>query len=233
MQQPTKDTTRTKNWRVWLKRGIEPIVSCPQGRKCPVRNERHKKGYEKNESNRTSESGKEQLSQRAEKAERSFRHLLDYGRVRRTTLTGRARISKRTLISGFAFNLSIFSWHVHGYGTAKQYTAGNRNPEALFWIFGLKKHAGTAMAAFKKLWIAFGLNNRIFEEKIRLIRRWRKTGDSIPIRIGTGVFQQSPRQPVHFAVYASQMLFYSNILPPHMLSGYHWQYVSSRRLSAT
>jgi hypothetical protein len=31
------------------------------------------------------------------------------------------------LIPAFGFNLSIYSWHVHGIGTVKQYAAGNRN----------------------------------------------------------------------------------------------------------
>jgi len=132
--------------------GIEPVVSRPRGRQAPENNAGQREAFERNEANRKTEKGGEQLRRRAEKVERSFRHLLDYGRCRRATLSGQEKISKRTLISAFAFNMSIYSWHVHGFGTAKQFAAGNGNLEALLELFsGLK----TAMGALERLWEAF------------------------------------------------------------------------------
>ncbi|HPR90273.1 MAG TPA: transposase [Synergistaceae bacterium] len=168
--------------------GIEPVVSCPHGRKSPVKNQRHKQAYETNEANRKSETGKEQLGQRAEKVERSFRHLLDYGRVRRATLTGHNRIAKRTLISAFAFNLSIYSWHVNGYGTAKQYAAGNRNLEALLGLFGLKKLLKTGYEAVKKLRIVLWMKNRLSKAKIGLSGKCRRIGNPTQFRLRNRVF---------------------------------------------
>lgn len=114
--------------------GIEPNVSTPKGRKAPVHDSRLRDAFGKNEANRASDSGKEQMGRRSEKVERSFRHLLDHGKVRRTTLSGRERISKRTLMSAFAFNLSIYSWHVHGIGTVKQHAAGNGSAGLFSWL---------------------------------------------------------------------------------------------------
>jgi transposase len=57
-------------------------------------------------SNRQSEHGRELLRRRGEKVERSFRHLLDHGGARRTTLSGHMKIAKRMLVTAFGFNLS-------------------------------------------------------------------------------------------------------------------------------
>ena len=85
-----------------------------------------------------SEEGRELLRRRGEKVERSFRHLLDHGGARRTTLSGHEKIAKRMLISALGFNLSIHSWSVHGIGTVKQCAAGNWNKEFLGRsLFGL------------------------------------------------------------------------------------------------
>ncbi len=118
--------------------GLHPIIAEPKGRQVPKRNKGQAKAFEANRDNRQSEHGRELLRRRGEKVERSFRHLLDHGGARRTTLSGHLKIAKRMLVTAFGFNLSIHSWHVHGVGTAKQCAAGNRNKEALGGLlFGL------------------------------------------------------------------------------------------------
>jgi transposase len=121
-----------------VKAGFDPIIAEPNGRKAPKRNRSQAKAFEANRDNRQSEHGRELLRRRGEKVERSFRHLLDHGGARRTTLSGHMKIAKRMLVTAFGFNLSIHSWHVHGVGTVKQCAAGNRNKEVLGrLLFGL------------------------------------------------------------------------------------------------
>lgn len=105
--------------------GFEPVIAEPAGRKVPE-DEDEAVAFEANRENRRSDAGKELLKKRAEKVERSFRHLLDHGGSRRTTLTGREEISKRMYVGAFSFNLAIYGWNVYGVGTLKQYLAGNR-----------------------------------------------------------------------------------------------------------
>ena len=126
--------------------GFEPLIAEPAGRQVPKRNKGQAEAFEANRDNRHSEEGRELLRKRGEKVERSFRHLLDHGGARRTTLSGHKKIAKRMLISALGFNLSIYSWNVHGVGTVKQCAAGNRNEaflgrlrlglDALDWAVG-------------------------------------------------------------------------------------------------
>jgi transposase len=133
-----------------VKAGFDPLIAEPSGRQVPKYCKSQAEAFEENRDNRKSEEGRELLRRRGEKVERSFRHLLDHGGARRTTLSGHEKIAKRMLITALGFNLSILSWHVHGVGTAKQCAAGNRNQEflgrlffglgALFWrVDGLLK----------------------------------------------------------------------------------------------
>ncbi len=149
--------------------GIEPNISQPKGRKVPENNQRHADAFEKNEANRKTDEGKEQMGKRSEKAERSFRHLLDYGRVRRTTLCGREKIAKRTMISAFAFNLSIYSWHVHGFGTMKQFAAGNGNLALFSWLNrSLKLTMETLQALFGRSIGIFIHRQQNFESELTM-----------------------------------------------------------------
>ena len=118
--------------------GLDPLIAEPNGRQAPKGKKSQAEAFEANRANRQSEEGKELLRRRGEKVERSFRHLLDHGGARRTTLNGHMKIAKRMLATAFGFNLSIHSWHVHGVGTVKQCAAGNRNKEVLGrLLFGL------------------------------------------------------------------------------------------------
>jgi transposase len=107
--------------------GFDPNIAEPAGRQVPKGGKDQAAAFEANRENRQSEEGRELLRRRGEKVERSFRHLLDHGGARRTTLSGHEKIAKRLLITALGFNLSIYSWYVHGVGTVKQSAAGNRN----------------------------------------------------------------------------------------------------------
>lgn len=108
--------------------GLIPCIVEPSGKKASKNHAKQAEAFEINKEFRSSEQGRELLRQRCEKVERSFRHLLDHGDARRTTLCGHEKIAKRMDISGFSLNRSIYAWHTHGYGTVKQTRAGNRNP---------------------------------------------------------------------------------------------------------
>lgn len=116
--------------------GIDPVIAEPAGRQIPTRDKAQAEAFAANRENRQSEEGRDLLRKRAEKVERSFRHLLDHGGARRTTLTGHENILKRILVTAFGFNMSIYSWNVNGVGTAKQCAAGNRNKEVPVDLFG-------------------------------------------------------------------------------------------------
>lgn len=117
-----------------VKAGFDPVIAEPAGRQVPKRNRSQAEAFDANRDNRQSEEGRELLRKRGEKVERSFRHLLDHGGARRTTLSGHLKIAKRMLVTAFGFNLSVHSWHVHGVGTMKQCAAGNRNKEFHRWL---------------------------------------------------------------------------------------------------
>jgi transposase len=79
-----------------------------------------------------SEQGKELLRKRGMYIERSFAHVLDSGGMRRTTLRGQENIQKRYIIAAMGFNMSLAMGVIFGYGTPKQYGAGN---ETLLFLF--------------------------------------------------------------------------------------------------
>ena len=125
--------------------GIEPVVSVPAGRKVPVA-PGAAEVFEANREMVGSAEGKVLLCLRAEKVERSFRHMLDYGGARRTTLNGHLNVAKRMFIAAFAFNMSIYTWNVKGEGTAKQAMAGNRNKAVVSAAPGAAKRASATPA---------------------------------------------------------------------------------------
>lgn len=134
--------------------GLEPNIAEPAGRTVPKRNEMQAAAFEANRKNRRSETGRELMRRRGEKVERSFRHLLDHGGGRRTTLSGHVKIAKRLLVQALAFNLSIHGWHVHGVGTVKQYAAGNLNKEVVSalagGLYGLVTAVGRLTTALRR-----------------------------------------------------------------------------------
>ena len=73
-----------------------------------------------------SASGKALLRKRGEHVERSFCHVLDHGGLRRTTLRGCEKLTKRHLVAAMSYNLSLLLRTLFGTGTPKQALAGVR-----------------------------------------------------------------------------------------------------------
>jgi transposase len=65
------------------------------------------------------ERGKRLLRQRGERVERSFAHMYETGRMRRTHLRRHSNILKRLLIHGSAFNLGLLMRKICGSGTPR------------------------------------------------------------------------------------------------------------------
>jgi transposase len=74
-----------------------------------------------------SQSGKALLRRRGEHLERSFCHVLDHGGLRRTTLRGCEKLTKRHWVAALTHNLSLLMRRLIGYGTPKQALAGAGN----------------------------------------------------------------------------------------------------------
>jgi transposase len=64
--------------------------------------------------------GRDLQRKRGELVERSFRHVLDYGGARRTTLRGEENVRKRYLIQAACANVSLLMRNLYGIGTPKQ-----------------------------------------------------------------------------------------------------------------
>jgi transposase len=63
--------------------------------------------------------GRRLMRQRGERIERSFAHLYDTGRMRRTHLRGHTNILKRLLVHASGFNLGLVMRHLIGIGTPR------------------------------------------------------------------------------------------------------------------
>jgi transposase len=71
-------------------------------------------------------SGKALLRRRGEYIERSFCHVLDHGGLRRATLRGCEKLTKRHYVAAMTYNLSLLLRHLFGIGTPKQWMAAVR-----------------------------------------------------------------------------------------------------------
>jgi hypothetical protein len=67
------------------------------------------------------------LGKRGMHLERSFKHVLDEGRLRRATFQGTENLTKRHKIAAACFNLSLLMRTLLGVGTPKQWMAGPIN----------------------------------------------------------------------------------------------------------
>ena len=82
-----------------------------------------------------SASGKALLRLRGEYVERGFCHVLDHGGLRRATLCGRTKLTKRYYVAAMTFNLSLLLRQVFGIGTPKQWLAAREGaPLALLLV---------------------------------------------------------------------------------------------------
>ena len=84
--------------------------------------------------------GKQLSRLRSERVERSFAHLYETGRMRRTHLRGHENILKRLLIHGGAFNLSLLLRKERGAGSGHAARAG-RSEKGLRFALGGRQAA--------------------------------------------------------------------------------------------
>jgi hypothetical protein len=85
----------------------------------------------------SSASGKALLRKRGEPLERGFCHVLDHGGLRRATLRGTEKLSKRLILAAMTHNLSLLLRQQTGIGTAKQALAAAMTFVLRLWaVFG-------------------------------------------------------------------------------------------------
>jgi hypothetical protein len=72
---------------------------------------------------------------RSEYVERSFAHVLETGKARRTWLRGLLEVSKRYLIQVAAKNLGVMMRKLFGIGTPRSLQGGPGASSALLWSF--------------------------------------------------------------------------------------------------
>ncbi len=97
-----------------------------------------------------SASGKALLRKRGEHLERSFCHMLDQGGLRRATLRGCEKLTKRHMVAAMTYNLSLLMRSLFGLGTPKQAMAASqaRLIKACRWLSFLARHLFSRSAAF-------------------------------------------------------------------------------------
>jgi transposase len=116
---------------------IKTVISDPQEQK-----RRHnrltkedRQALQRAKRTRESKYGKALLRQRGPHLERSFRHLLDEGGLRRASLRGREDLTKRYKLGAAFYNLSQLLRKLYGIGTAKQWVAASSNACATVFAF--------------------------------------------------------------------------------------------------
>lgn len=102
--------------------GVRTIIGDPQQAR---RNKETQSPWQKRALRRarravSSASGKALLRKRGEHLERGFCHVLDHGGLRRATLRGTEKLSKRLILAAMTHNLSLLLRQQTGIGTAKQ-----------------------------------------------------------------------------------------------------------------
>jgi transposase len=119
--------------------GVRTIIGDPQQarRKKENQSRRQKRALRRAKRAVSSASGKALLRKRGEHLERGFCHVLDHGGLRRATLRGTEKLSKRLILAAMTHNLSLLLRQQTGIGTAKQALAA-------------------AMAFVLRLWTVFG-----------------------------------------------------------------------------
>lgn len=119
--------------------GVRTIIGDPQQarRKKENQSRRQKRALRRAKRAVSSASGKALLRKRGEHLERGFCHVLDHGGLRRATLRGTEKLSKRLILAAMTHNLSLLLRQQTGIGTAKQALAA-------------------AMAFVLRLWAVFG-----------------------------------------------------------------------------
>src|SRR5215210_1871242 len=105
--------------------GVRTVIADPQAeRRRPERaSSEHRAALNRASRALRSKSGKALLRRRGEHLERGFCHLRDHGGLRRATLRGCEKLTKRQLVAAAAHNLSLLLRHLFGIGTPKQLLA--------------------------------------------------------------------------------------------------------------
>src|SRR5260370_2488418 len=121
------------------------VISDPHAeRRNPQKvSEEHRAALRRARRATQSASGKALLRKRGEHLERGFCHVLDHGGLRRATLRGCEKLTKRHLVAASAHNLSLLMRHLFGIGTPKQALAGARAGLCLLirWLWrGILRH---------------------------------------------------------------------------------------------
>ena len=142
--------------------GVRTVIADPQaGRRNPQNaSEEHRAALRRARRATQSASGKALLRKRGEHLERGFCHVLDHGGLRRATLRGCEKLTKRHIVAASAHNLSLLLRHLFGIGTPKQALAGARNGlnRLVRWLWHLvSTHLAliTAMDRPRRLCCAF------------------------------------------------------------------------------
>jgi transposase len=113
--------------------GVRTVIADPQAerRKPQKASAEHRAALRYASRSTRSASGKALLRKRGEHVERSFCHVLDHGGMRRATLRGCERLTKRHLVAAMSYNLSLLLRTLFGTGTPKQALAAARRALAM------------------------------------------------------------------------------------------------------
>jgi transposase len=127
---------------------VRTVISDPQARRRRPANasEEHRHALQRASRATRSASGKALLRKRGEHLERGFCHVLDHGGLRRATLRGCEKLTKRQLAGALSHNLSLLLRHLFGIGTPKQALAAARR--ALLGVVTWLWHAISVLAHF-------------------------------------------------------------------------------------
>lgn len=108
---------------------VRTVISDPHAGRRNQHNvrEEHRAALRRAKRATQSASGKALLRKRGEHLERGFCHVLDHGGLRRATLRGCEKLTKRHIVAASTHNLSLLMRHLFGIGTPKQALAGARN----------------------------------------------------------------------------------------------------------
>jgi transposase len=108
---------------------VRTVIADPQARRRkPNRaSAEHRRALRRASRATRSHSGKALLRRRGEYLERGFCHVLDHGGLRRATLRGCEKLTKRAIGGAMSHNLSLLLRHLFGIGTPKQALAAARN----------------------------------------------------------------------------------------------------------
>ena len=132
--------------------GVRTVIGDPQaGRRKPGNAGREQQAaliYAKRSVR--SARGKALLRKRGEHLERSFCHMLDQGGLRRATLRGCEKLTKRHMVAAMTYNLSLLLRSLFGIGTPKQAMAASqaRLLTACCWLSCLARHLLSRIAGF-------------------------------------------------------------------------------------